>query len=703
MLSRKRASGVAPNTEQMLSESRQSGYNDSSSQSPPDSLVNPDLNAEQMLSDPAVPDPTSNRNVPEMVSERVAGNSVVNAERMLSSSSEPLRKSHSEKAVPEGASNAEQMLSKESLEAQPGDPSFGLNESKKSQTNAEQMLSRDGQESENEDDLYGSQNSTESHGELNAEQMLSSPDQQEVGRDNNESYPRSQYSDPSEITNKSESKAPAEASRRSMTPEAPSNDFDALVRKMAETQQVQIKENRRAKPLRSPRKVTGTPSSARSPSIIPTSSGRAPTQVEGEASALNLSQNGESDSPHRIPTTTTPQADRQQTQSSNYQTSSKEAVKSFEQEREINAEQMLSKHLADTEQIHSEYTANAERMHSKRIANTEQLHSEYIADHLANTEQEIRLEAITGKERAFVDFIYQKCKEAAALYTHPISSKEIATALGIASKDAKKVHNHVSNLIYRVTTYKGFVQRLESVKGKAGWTRFGLTRGLYGQLVDAEKSGRKYLAEYSSEAPINLSITKKEYNNKESSEKTEEKMLYDFEVEDIDLSLVEGLGISKKHLFDIRKNRWQISGDTLREMITRFAYYVRLPDQKMTPPHLYPRIFLALVRDKTTSGESALDYVETDEDRLIRAALSRKQSLKADKDRREADLMEMSYSEWREGLTKEEATSILPKTSSFKLEEGSPPYETLIKQHFRDQVWAEMRHSILNRAPGKDA
>ncbi|PWU22798.1 MAG: hypothetical protein C5B49_00075, partial [Bdellovibrio sp.] len=378
-----------------------------------------------------------------------------------------------------------------------------------------------------------------------------------------------------------------------------------------------------------------------------------------------------------------------------------------------NTEQTLSKYLAEylanTEQTLSKYLANTEQIPSKHLANTEQTLSKYLAEYLANTEQELRIDTLAGNERVFLDFVYEQCKETASLQTKKLSSNEVAAALGLVTKDKYRAYQHVWNVIHR-TTQKGFVRRSDARAGRNGWTVYELPNEVYRQLLAAEKLSPKYLAKHLANASIIINKNKSNINNNTaqkspndaadantapSSPKVDASQTPTDPQIGVDLSPVAAFGITGKHLYDIAKNKWDIDKNTLQELINRFPILVQSPDMKATKKELLPRIFMSIVKDKAKGGECVLDFVETEEDRLIQLQIAKMETLKREKEAREKALMESAFEEWRDEQGQQVLDSMFPLSTT--IARNSEPYRLFLVEKFKESVWPNYRDGYLAR------
>lgn len=330
-----------------------------------------------------------------------------------------------------------------------------------------------------------------------------------------------------------------------------------------------------------------------------------------------------------------------------------------------NTKSSLSEDLANTKHSLSKGSPNTEQLLSDDLANTNQTLSEYRAEHLANTEQDLSIDRIDGLEKEFVRFIFNKCRENASLQTGKIKSREISEALGLDTKDPRKAYDQVSNLIYRMTKIKKYVSRLESQKGKTGWTIYGISMSTHQQFLKAEQILSKYLAEHSFTAPINIPIKNHINNNREGKESTQAstptpsapvapvKTITEI-YPNLDLSPVKDLGITQKHIFDIKKNKWALDEETLQELVNRFPAYIRSPEMKKATRDTLPSVFMAIVKSKAKDGECVLDYVETEIDLEFEAQMAQLAALKAQKEKRRQQITDAKFEVWKaDGVSSE--------------------------------------------------
>jgi hypothetical protein len=376
------------------------------------------------------------------------------------------------------------------------------------------------------------------------------------------------------------------------------------------------------------------------------------------------------------------QEDSQLTTQALYEKSTADANFRPTQRAEANVQQTSSKAQAEIQQTPSKQPEDVEHSSSIRLADVYQTSSEHLAKHPANVELDLPIEMLAGHERKFMEFVFDKCKQLASLCTKEIQAKEIAAALGLDSKVSEKARKHVSNVVRRLID-KGYVSRPRSKTGKAGWAVYQISRSTYNKLLELERTSSNRPAERLETPSISLGI-KKDINNRGEESGF---INLDWDVGQIELTAVATFGITPKHLYDIKKNKWDICREDLQSIIDRLPVYLRLPDQRKTAQTLYPGIFLGFVKQKAKGGECALDFLPNENDRLIQEHLAQAMAWKAERERMQSELESVQFDRWRSALSIDELAEQIPNLRKLGLRPETDLYLATVKDHFKQNVW----------------
>ena len=102
--------------------------------------------------------------------------------------------------------------------------------------------------------------------------------------------------------------------------------------------------------------------------------------------------------------------------------------------------------------------------------------------------------------------------------------------------------------------------------------------------------------------------------------------------------------------------------------------------------------FIGLAK-QLSEGITPLDHIETSNDRLMREYAEKLREKKERQEQFEKEAMEFAFADWVKELSSSEGRAqVVPESQFAKL--GSPGHDAMLKKHFRDNVWPDMKTRI---------
>lgn len=149
--------------------------------------------------------------------------------------------------------------------------------------------------------------------------------------------------------------------------------------------------------------------------------------------------------------------------------------------------------------------------------------------------------------------------------------------------------------------------------------------------------------------------------------------------DEIDISRLEHLRISKKHLQDIRNQKLNLTFSQLQGFVDRFAEYAsnRENIRNITNP---PGFFIKMVQN-FSKGEDPLMGIKTDEDRHLEELLENARKASDERKKLKQELLELRFAEWQAGLSDEEKRRVAP---NYSLANGQAAKMALLRHAFEE-------------------
>jgi hypothetical protein len=356
-------------------------------------------------------------------------------------------------------------------------------------------------------------------------------------------------------------------------------------------------------------------------------------------------------------------------------------VESSSSDRLNNVESTSRLRPANIKQTSSDRLNNVESTSSQRLSDVESTSSERLAIRLGETTPIVGISALGKLELKLLKVIFNDCKQSASLVSKPFTNRELVAALEIQSKSSDTARKHIADIVKRLMA-KGLITKPQSRTGPAGWAIYELSQSVYQSLVNEENSSTQRLVNRLENGSINLSITKSN-SNSNSREDGDVRPTIKNPFEEIDLSPVAHLGITKKHMYDIFKNKWNLTVDEVTDLIAKFPLYAKTEIRDASPIN-GPKIFMSILKIKATDGTCVLDVMDSEVDLIIERQLSQYREKRDARARRLEQLASELFDDWRTTLSEDEIRAI-PGTKMVQAD--TPPFHAILLTYFKVNIW----------------
>ncbi|MCB0421776.1 MAG: hypothetical protein KDD61_12325 [Bdellovibrionales bacterium] len=200
----------------------------------------------------------------------------------------------------------------------------------------------------------------------------------------------------------------------------------------------------------------------------------------------------------------------------------------------------------DNKSITNEYQTDSNQLTSGYQIDSTRLTNEYQTDNYPDNNwiTNLEVDTLVGHELKLLLIIFSDCKNSGALITPALNNESLRIRLETSAQVAKMV-------VHRLIK-KGFVRRVDSKKGRGGWTKFGLSRQVYQQLLLGERDNKWISEQITERITTDSSKLIREKNITNSTNQAEE--IYE-DYSEIDISSLESLGITMKQIRDIKNQK----------------------------------------------------------------------------------------------------------------------------------------------------
>ena len=328
---------------------------------------------------------------------------------------------------------------------------------------------------------------------------------------------------------------------------------------------------------------------------------------------------------------------------------------------------------------------------AQRVANSKQTGSKEVAKAL--------FEALVGKERALLLFIIEDCQINGDLKTGPLTLERISEVLGCSSNRAK-------NVLHRLTE-KSFLCRTEAKTGRGGWTRFGVSKELFQKILLSEtgskalangyQTGSKQVAKRVAQqvADPSSSSSLRDLNQNLKTTTTSEPELFECDAtqlapewQPIECAPLAGIGFTQTHLVQIIR-QGKLTPAEVQDSIHFFAFDLARNGKAKGINGNPLNYFMGIVRKGAPYAPP--ENYESPETEARRKYLDGKRRLEEQKLAEEHELRNLTFTEWRRGLTEPLTRSLVPDA----VKDLPRAREASLRDHFDNQVWPELEAARL--------
>ena len=277
----------------------------------------------------------------------------------------------------------------------------------------------------------------------------------------------------------------------------------------------------------------------------------------------------------------------------------------------------------------------------------------------------ISLSNLRGNPLQILQYLFALIKNKKEKITDKTTQSEIMKSLEISKDSAKTA--------MRFLLKNKLVERVEFQAGKMGWSKYNIKNELYNELEKAYQKG--------SINPISL----KGSNNSSSYINTttiKDRPLLDWG--NVDVSPLEHIGLTHKHLLQLKNNQ----PDIVQESINHFAYGLKYnPRSKKYDEPL--SVLIGVLR----KGEAWVEVnyrslAEITQQELI----DRKKAEKERLIKLEEEAYKLAFDEWMISLKKDDIEKIMLNN---KKHGDITPQKVRLNAYFRENVWENKKNEYL--------
>ena len=163
---------------------------------------------------------------------------------------------------------------------------------------------------------------------------------------------------------------------------------------------------------------------------------------------------------------------------------------------------------------------------------------------------------------------------------------------------------------------------------------------------------------------------------------------------ELDISSLNSLGITSKHLRDMENQRLELTHHQVEDLIARFGVYASDPSN-MHNVRNKAAIFIRMAQ-MMAKGEDPLPDVKTEEDALIEAFIAKKMEQRKKRKELEKQAFDLEFEEWIETVDKSRKDEIAPPTAV--LTSGSEAQAMMLKNWFKENLWPDRKREILGES-----
>jgi hypothetical protein len=268
----------------------------------------------------------------------------------------------------------------------------------------------------------------------------------------------------------------------------------------------------------------------------------------------------------------------------------------------------------------------------------------------------ISLQNLRGNPFKIIQYLFELSRNQDEKITEKTTHSQIMKKLEISKDSAKTA--------IRFLLKNKLIERVNFQIGKMGWSKYRIKKDLYDELEKAYLKG--------SINPINQkgSNSSSSYINT-TTIKDRPLLTWD----DIDISPLENIGLTKKHLLQLKKNQPEI----VQESINHFSYGLKYNTKTKKYDDPIAVLMGVLRKGEAWVEPSYKSVKEIAQQEFIERKLSEQERLK----KLEEESYKLALDEWIRSLTTEEIEQI----SSNKIRGEIMPQQVRLSIYFKKNIW----------------
>ena len=274
-------------------------------------------------------------------------------------------------------------------------------------------------------------------------------------------------------------------------------------------------------------------------------------------------------------------------------------------------------------------------------------------------------------QRNMLNAIFNNVKMKGGLSTGKLNIHYISERSGVPVKTVKSTILKLQK--------KGLLKTENYRTGRGGWVIYTLPQEVFCELIKEEKlyqQSEKVIPQDMPQYTENGLYSSSIYINNNNITTTQQKDLPS-EWEQIDISVLADIGLSKKHLVDLYEAK-KLSASSVENSIQRFAWGMKNnPDAYKD----YRNPLSPLIGVLKKGGEWLEVKYKSEADELMAKMLEISKQKAKDREKTIDDFVEADFEGWQDGLTEEKLEEIAPSNYF----QGKFREQTL-KEHFRKHV-----------------
>ena len=295
------------------------------------------------------------------------------------------------------------------------------------------------------------------------------------------------------------------------------------------------------------------------------------------------------------------------------------------------------------------------------------------------------IESLVGLQRNTLLFIYDSCRNQGSRVSPPITVQNAAAAVESTLAAVRKAIQRLE--------IKGFINRSSYKDGRGGWTCYELAESTYRDLLQIETRVKvepmlsqtrvKVGPQPEPQPEPSLSSSSSDlFSNKDLTTTEANQDLW----QSVTWQILAPHGFTETHLRQLQDSK--VDPEKLQKSIEAFEFDLRVNKRTFQKGPVV--VFMGIVR---RGGEYAPPAnFESEEDKLLRELVERKESAKNRKLELEKKALEFEFETWFENLSPSERDEIVPETSVIR--SGTKAQEVTLKKYFQDKIWPELKAKL---------